>query len=308
MTILGCGFDGMMMTALSSGGTVLDAIAGGILFASALKHARSGRANPGPDLAMPRRRMRGPLRLPTVLLFGAGGSIAVTLSWPRPLLHPALMLTTVLCVVLLRPGRRRRSAARGSAAKAGPRPTLASFTRIAALSADAAQLRISRLVHLLALRAGLDPCSADELREAAMLYRIGRIAVPEAILRKPAPLDAAELKLLRRKPEIGARILGGSRTALLDCAAELSLCHQERWDGSGYPRGLLGVQIPISARIVTLVATFDGLLSGAAGGVPWQPEQVVAHIDAAAGQLFDPQLAGLFLNELPSMLALREQP
>lgn len=182
------------------------------------------------------------------------------------------------------------------------------LARVAGLAGDTTQLRISRIVHLLALRAGLDPRSADELRAATMLYRIGRIGMPDRILHQARPLDADDLQLLRRDPEIGARILGGSRVTLLDCAAELALCHQERWDGSGYPRGLLGVQIPISARIVALVATFDALLAGGVGRPPWQPEQVVAHIGAAAGRLFDPELAGLFLDELPVMLALRDPP
>ena len=168
-------------------------------------------------------------------------------------------------------------------------------------------LRMSHFSHRLALAAGFDEYSADELLHAAPMHDIGKIGIPDAILRKPDKLDAEELKLMRRHAEIGAEIIGEHPSTLLAMARLIALCHHEKWDGSGYPRGLAGEDIPIEARIVAIADVFDALTSARPYKPAWPVEDAVAFLRGESGRHFDPHLVDLFIDCLPDMLAIRDR-
>ena len=109
-------------------------------------------------------------------------------------------------------------------------------------------IRMSHFSQLLALAAGCSPAWAEDLLNAAPMHDVGKIGIPDAVLRKPGPLDADEWATMRRHPEIGAEIIGEHPSGVLQLAREIALAHHEKWDGSGYPRGLAGEAIPLSAH------------------------------------------------------------
>ena len=120
-------------------------------------------------------------------------------------------------------------------------------------------LRVGDLSAQLALRVGLMPEEAGLLRRAAALHDIGKIGIPDALLRKAGPLTDGEFRVMRTHTSIGARILGGSHSPLLQLAETIAISHHEKFDGSGYPKGLAGAEIPISGRIVAVADAFDAI-------------------------------------------------
>jgi ribonuclease P protein subunit RPR2 len=138
------------------------------------------------------------------------------------------------------------------------------------------------------------PAEADdpELAYGFILHDIGKVAVPDAVLRKRGPLDEHEWQLMRAHPEVGARILDPLQ--FLRRAREVVLNHHERWDGGGYPRGLAGEEIPLWARIFAVVDAVDAMTRGRLHG--WVPlEDALAEISNRAGAEFDPRCVACFL-------------
>jgi CHASE2 domain-containing sensor protein len=156
--------------------------------------------------------------------------------------------------------------------------------------------RIGRLCEQLALAIGMDPHDAELLRHASAMHDVGKIGIPDRVLLKPAKLDADEWELMKTHTTLGAQILSGSRSELLQLAEEIALTHHERWDGSGYPAGLAGEQIPLEGRICAVCDVYDALVSERPYKRAWSREDALAEIRRGAGSHFDPRLAEAFLR------------
>jgi putative two-component system response regulator len=168
-------------------------------------------------------------------------------------------------------------------------------------------IRMSHFARLIAEAAGLGSASVEILYNAAPMHDVGKIGIADKILLKPGPLSSEEWEIMKRHSEIGAEIIGEHGDELLQTARMIALCHHEKWDGSGYPRGLKGEDIPLMARIVALADVFDALTSERPYKQAWPVERAVAHIESQAGTHFDPQLIEAFHKVLPQMLEIGEQ-
>lgn len=168
-------------------------------------------------------------------------------------------------------------------------------------------IRMSHFSRLIALEAGMGDAWADTLLNAAPMHDVGKIGIPDAILQKPGKLDAAEWAVMQSHAEIGAEIIGADGSELLNMAREVALSHHEKWDGSGYPRGLQGEAIPIAARIVALADVFDALTSERPYKKAWSVDDAIALIRDQSGHHFDPRLVDAFLRCLPAILEVRER-
>lgn len=168
-------------------------------------------------------------------------------------------------------------------------------------------LRIGVLSQHLGLLLGLDKSFCSMLRFAAPMHDVGKIGVPDSILQKPGALSSDEWQEMKRHPEYGARILGGSGVALFDLAAEIALHHHEKFDGSGYPRGLRGKDIPISGRLVALIDFFDALTMKRCYRDALPDQEALGMVEEQSGQHFDPEIAAIFLKHADEFVALREE-
>lgn len=147
----------------------------------------------------------------------------------------------------------------------------------------------------------------DDIRIAAPMHDIGKIGIPDRILLKAGKLTDAEFSIMKRHTEIGAKMLEHSRISSLDMAAEIALCHHERWDGSGYPLGLSGEDIPLAARITTIVDVYDALVHERVYKLALSEEETIAMMIEQRGKHFDPDLLDLFMSLLPVMRRIRCQ-
>lgn len=121
--------------------------------------------------------------------------------------------------------------------------------------------RLGRYSLAIATRMGIKPREAELIAAAAPMHDIGKIGIPDAILQKQGPLDDDEWAIMKTHPSLGAGLLDAEVSPILRTARDIALCHHERWDGSGYPRGLSAGQIPTSARIVAIADVYDALRS-----------------------------------------------
>lgn len=158
--------------------------------------------------------------------------------------------------------------------------------------------RVGALCAQLAERLGWDEARAAELQLASLLHDVGKIAIPDRLLLKAGPLSVDERGQMERHTTIGHRMLSGSASSLLGLAAEVALHHHERWDGLGYPFGLRGEEIPIEARIVTVVDVFDALTSDRPYRRAFSRGQALAMLAADRGRQFDPAVLDAFLDAL----------
>jgi putative two-component system response regulator len=168
-------------------------------------------------------------------------------------------------------------------------------------------LRMAAYAALTARGLGL---SADEcalVRDAAPLHDIGKVGIADSILLKPGPLTSEEVRCMRDHARIGADILEGSNSPLLQVAAQIALSHHEKFDGSGYPQGLAGTAIPLYGRIAAVADVFDALTSERPYKKGWPLEAAAAHLRAGAGTQFDPACVRALLADWPAVCAIHQQ-
>jgi methanogenic corrinoid protein MtbC1 len=161
--------------------------------------------------------------------------------------------------------------------------------------------RIGRFSTLLAEHIGMDPEFCERLRHAAPLHDVGKVAIPDAILLKPGPLTVEERAIVETHAEEGHRLVRGSSSSILDMAATIALSHQEKWDGTGYPRGLAGESIPIEGRIVAVADVFDALTSDRVYRKAFAVEEAVQMMREQRGRHFDPVLLDAFMEVLGTL-------
>jgi len=158
--------------------------------------------------------------------------------------------------------------------------------------------RIGRLSTLLAEQIGMEPDFCAQLSHAAPLHDVGKVAIPDAILLKPGPLTPEERAIVETHAEEGHRLLRGSSSSILEMATIIALSHQEKWDGTGYPRGLAGEAIPIEGRIVAIADVFDALTSDRVYRKAFPVDEAVQMMREQRGRHFDPVLLDAFMEVL----------
>lgn len=155
-------------------------------------------------------------------------------------------------------------------------------------------LRIGESAALIAKAYGMNADWVELIRQAAPMHDVGKIGIADEILLKPGPLTEAERSLMQQHPRIGHSILFDQHASELTAlAAEIALSHHEKWDGTGYPRGLSGEDIPLSGRIVAICDVYDALRMPRPYKAPWPEEKVRAFIREQSGKHFDPTLVDL---------------
>ena len=152
--------------------------------------------------------------------------------------------------------------------------------------------RVTEMTERLARAMGFGAEAIAHVRRGAMLHDIGKIAVPEAILLKPGPLTEKEWEVMRRHPVHAYELMHPIQ--YLWPAIDIPYCHHERWDGTGYPRGLKGQEIPLAARIFAVVDVWDSLRSDRPYRVAWPEEQVWQYLEDQTGKQFDPEVVRVF--------------
>lgn len=154
--------------------------------------------------------------------------------------------------------------------------------------------RVTDMTMKVARKLGISENEMVHVRRGALLHDIGKMAVPDSILMKPGPLSEEEQEVMKKHPKYAFDML--SPIAYLRPALDIPYCHHEKWDGTGYPRGLKGEQIPLAARIFSLADTWDALISERRYHDAWSKEKVFEHFRKRSGTHFDPQLVAIFLE------------
>ncbi len=167
-------------------------------------------------------------------------------------------------------------------------------------------VRLGFLAEELALLSGEPAGWAQMLRRAAPMHDVGKIGIPDEVLKKPGAFTPDERAVMNQHTRIGAEMLGSSRIPLFRLAAEVALAHHERWDGRGYPSGLSRQDIPLSGRIVAVVDFFDALTMDRCYRPAFTDERALQMLVAERGGAFEPRLVDAFLAGFHRFVALRE--
>ncbi|NJD59196.1 MAG: HD domain-containing protein, partial [Anaerolineae bacterium] len=166
--------------------------------------------------------------------------------------------------------------------------------------------RIKGYVQVLGRGIGLTQSEYQLIATACQLHDIGKVGLPESLLLQQGQYSETELQKIKRHTIIGAELLSNSTSPLLQAAETIALNHHERWDGSGYPQGISGEEIPLSARMCALADVFDALTTPRPYKKEISPEDASRLISGAGGSLFDPQLVEVFGAELPAFLKVKK--
>src|SRR3954470_15134791 len=164
--------------------------------------------------------------------------------------------------------------------------------------------RMSRLCSHLALAAGAAPAVAEMLLNAAPMHDVGKIGIPDHILLKPGKLTPDEWEIMRSHAAIGAELLAGSRSPVVQMGELIAFTHHEKWDGSGYPRGLKGDEIPFVARVTAICDVFDALISKRPYKRAWPIAEALEEVKRGSGTHFDPELVATFVSVFPEILEI----
>jgi response regulator RpfG family c-di-GMP phosphodiesterase len=167
--------------------------------------------------------------------------------------------------------------------------------------------RVSEISHILAIKSGLPIDQARFIREAAPLHDLGKIAIPDSILNKPAKLDAEEWEVMKTHSEVGYEMLHSSDKPLLQLGAEIARDHHERWDGTGYPAGKKGDDISMAGRITAVADVFDALCSRRVYKSAWEMKQVEEYFQLQRGLHFDPSLVDLLFEHLEEFVEVQKK-
>lgn len=152
---------------------------------------------------------------------------------------------------------------------------------------------------------GLSEEECHVLFHATPMHDVGKLGIPDRILLKPGKLSPEEFQIMKQHTVIGAKLLSNSQSPVLQLAEIIALTHHEKWDGSGYPNGLAGEDIPLAGRICSISDVFDALSSRRCYKDPWPLEKTLAEIRSLSGKHFDPRLVSLFEEHLPVILDIQ---
>jgi putative two-component system response regulator len=156
--------------------------------------------------------------------------------------------------------------------------------------------RVGAVSGAVARHLGIDDTASGLLEMAAPLHDLGKVATPDSILHKRGHLTVVERAIMERHTTVGAQMLAGSPLPVLQLAEEIALSHHERWDGAGYPYGLVGDVIPLPGRIVAIADVFDALISERPYKRPWPLDEALKEIRAQRKRHFDPDVVDAFLQ------------
>lgn len=162
-------------------------------------------------------------------------------------------------------------------------------------------LRMSVICKFIGLAYGMSDTTAEILLHASYMHDLGKKQIPDSVLMKPGRLDSDEWSVMKAHTTIGAKIIGEHSSEPLRTAKTIALTHHERWDGSGYPNGLFGKQIPLEGRIVAICDVFDALTNKRPYKRVWREKEAIEAIKKGSGSHFDPSLAHAFLEAYPEI-------
>lgn len=166
--------------------------------------------------------------------------------------------------------------------------------------------RMSRYCGLLSSWVGFDQRRSEMLRTATIMHDIGKIGIPDTILLKQGPLSTDEFALMQKHAEFGHQILSGAESDLLALAATIALTHHEKWDGSGYPRGLKGAKIPLEGRIAAIAGVFDALVSNRIYRRAFDLHEAVDIMKEGRGSHFEAELLDIFIEHLDAVMKVND--
>lgn len=166
-------------------------------------------------------------------------------------------------------------------------------------------IRMSRYAALIAASLGWSDADCELLLHASPMHDIGKLGIPDHILLKPGKFEPDEWEIMKSHAQVGADILSDGDSVLMQLARDIALTHHEKWDGTGYPNGLAGTDIPQAARIVAVADVFDALTSSRPYKKAWSVEDSVRLVREQSGKHFDPEIVNHFLALLPEIVAIR---